>query len=234
MRPFAGSSWYPLARVVRAFRSAALLLLTGDSNIGSTLTFLQERSVAMPDGCAIDQPETGRGCGLQFRIECGRLDVPAWFGEENRGAGFGSRGDLGEKAASSWEFMDHSKCEGEVRRALQVCNAHRLSRCDAGIHSVKKAGLGGAAFQALDHLGLNVHRNHPPGRPHKTRESEREEAHARTRFQHRYPFADIGLENFVRVLPIPSQRAGQPIAQPPGTDAMGHFSLKAIEQQIPR
>ena len=92
----------------------------------------------MPDGCAIDQPETSRGRGLQFRIERSRLDVPAWFGEENRSAGFGSRGDLGEKAASIREFMDHSKCEGEVRRTLQVCNAHRLSRSDACIHPVKK------------------------------------------------------------------------------------------------
>lgn len=81
----------------------------------------------------------------------------------------------------------------------------------------------GAALEAVDHLRLNINRNHPPRGTHKARKFQREVTHARPGFEHCHALVDVRREEFVGTLPIVSHRTYQPVPEPPGTNAMLHI-----------
>ena len=148
--------------------------------------------------------------------------MPGWFHQEQFASWLQGFMDIGKQRRRIPDLMDHREGQREIDLPSVVVDAKAIAFGQARNDAVRQPGFCCPFDQSLEHFWLHINCEYAAFGADAASHLEREESHARSRFEDDHSLRYKWPNDFCGVVKPAAQWACKEITEPPWTHMMSH------------
>jgi len=172
--------------------------------VSRKLTARENRAAAAGYLWARRERKPRRGCGFQFSRKTLLIHMTAGLSQQDLRSRFRRLRNFAEETPSVRQFMDHGEGESQIDLSRKVVNTQGSRRSNASVDAAREIRFLRAAFQAGDHLRLQIDSDYAARRANQSRQRNREKSHAGAGFKNSHAFVHVRAEDMQGILSHPA------------------------------